>query len=473
MHAMDLTFPSRPKEFHNHTHFENLLDTLGSNMQNNADVIDIITGSEERVSFNKSLLIVFSKTIRKCLADLPCCDRPSSITLVDIKFGALKNIKELIENSLRGEDTELNTQDIEDFFKAADALGMQMSSLWNNFTLNQYSEYKGKKAIKVQVGETKNEAETVEVVPNNKEEEDLYDEKPLYEENPDHKDEDDSLQGEGRASEDQEAMFSDLCSVSMSMLSLNKETENKSPDDEKKIEAETVEQEANKEEEDEDLYDEKPLEICLDEDNIESNDATEESLTLPHEVPDYKDEDDSLQGPGLSEEKGATPSLTSEAEQASSDPESRLSCVICKKTMRGPSYLREHYSSTHFFDDLFAKYVVGHNKSQTICTIDGCNKNYRDKNGLVRHIGSTHNKIKDILQTEGIEIPTTVGRVGGGSKRRSENLIVTRSVKIKTAQIKAVDNNNKRQSKVKCDICEKDFATKHNMERHKKNLHNL
>ena len=174
--------------------------------------------------------------------------------------------------------------------------------------------------------------------------------------------------------------------------------------------------------------------------------------------------------PDLSQETEATSSLTPEAEQASSDPESKLSCVLCEKPpMKGPSYLREHYSSTHFFNDLFAKYVVGQNKSQTICSI--CNKNYRDRNSLVRHIGSTHNKIKDILQMNGIEIPTTGGRLGGGSKKRRPEKVETRSVKTRTEQKTAAENNNKSHSKIMCDFCEKDFSTRHNMERHKKNSH--
>ena len=114
----------------------------------------------------------------------------------------------------------------------------------------------------------------------------------------------------------------------------------------------------------EDLFDETPLEISLDEENMKSNDVTEDSL--PHEDPDYKDEDDSLQGEscesedqdensmdtehnspvsqdrchaGLSEETEATPTLSPEAEQTSSEAESKLSCVLCKKPMKGPTNL--------------------------------------------------------------------------------------------------------------------------------------
>ena len=416
---MDLTYSlKKPKEYSamtNYFHAENLLATLGSSLENN--VIDLIAGSGERVSFDKNLLVIFSRSIRKCLADLPCCEIPTSITLVDIKFRALKNVKELLENSLRDVETELSHEDIEDFFEAAEALGIQMSTLWKS--LVRCNADQSRRAIKEQVIMKKNETER---------------------------------------------------------------------------ETETVKTGANKKEEG-DLFDETPLEISLDEENIENNDVTDKSL--PYEDPDYKDEDDSVQGEsseseesqeeisidtehnspvsqdqqchaGLSERSEATTSVSPESAQASSEVESKLSCVLCKKPMKGPSFLREHYSTSHFFKDLFKKYVAS-SRSQTMCSIEGCNKNYRDKNCLVRHIGATHNKILDILKRNGIQIPS--GVAGNNKKRRAENSVEVRSVKIKTEQSKAVDNNNKSLTKIKCDLCEKDFSTKHNMERHKKKSH--
>ena len=45
------------------------------------------------------------------------------------------------------------------------------------------------------------------------------------------------------------------------------------------------------------------------------------------------------------------------------------------------------------FQELFQEYVVA-NKSHTVCRMDGCDKDYRDRKCLVRHIGSTHNKVR-------------------------------------------------------------------------------
>ena len=44
------------------------------------------------------------------------------------------------------------------------------------------------------------------------------------------------------------------------------------------------------------------------------------------------------------------------------------------------------------FQELFQEYVVT-SESHTVCRMDGCDKDYRDRKCLVRHIGSTHNKV--------------------------------------------------------------------------------
>ena len=45
------------------------------------------------------------------------------------------------------------------------------------------------------------------------------------------------------------------------------------------------------------------------------------------------------------------------------------------------------------FQELFQEYVVP-TESHTICRMDGCDKDYRDRKCLTRHIGSTHNKVR-------------------------------------------------------------------------------
>ena len=75
------------------------------------------------------------------------------------------------------------------------------------------------------------------------------------------------------------------------------------------------------------------------------------------------------------------------------ESELMLRCDVCGRPQRGPSALREHYSITHFFEELFQEYVVT-SESHTVCRMDGCDKDYRDRKCLVRHIGSTHNKVR-------------------------------------------------------------------------------
>ena len=49
----------------------------------------------------------------------------------------------------------------------------------------------------------------------------------------------------------------------------------------------------------------------------------------------------------------------------------------------------------------------------------------------------------EILERNGIQIPTTDHRVGSNKRRKSENLAESRSVKIKTEQTEAADSANK------------------------------
>merc|ERR1740123_1366848 len=84
---------------------------------------------EPGFSSTKKLLLLFSKTIRKCLADLSCCEPPSSITLVDINIRALKKVKEILENNLYDVTTGFIQEDTNEVVEAAKALGIDMMSV--------------------------------------------------------------------------------------------------------------------------------------------------------------------------------------------------------------------------------------------------------------------------------------------------------------------------------------------------------
>jgi len=101
---------------------------------------------------------------------------------------------------------------------------------------------------------------------------------------------------------------------------------------------------------------------------------------------------------------------------------------------------------------------VANTESQTVCRLDGCDKDYRDRKCLVRHIGSTHNKIIEILQQNGIPVP-----VGNGKRRNTEKL--ERNVRIKMEKNDSIDGSVTAHH---CELCDKYFSSKSNLERHQK-----
>ena len=59
----------------------------------------------------------------------------------------------------------------------------------------------------------------------------------------------------------------------------------------------------------------------------------------------------------------------------------------------------------------------------------------------------------EILERNGIQIPTTDHRVGSNKRRKSENLAEARSVKIKMEQTETADSANKSLSRInQCEL---------------------
>ena len=57
-------------------------------------------------------------------------------------------------------------------------------------------------------------------------------------------------------------------------------------------------------------------------------------------------------------------------------------------------------------------------------------------------------QVMEILERNGIKIPTTDHRVGSNKRRKSENLAEARSVKIKMEQTETADSANKSLSRI-------------------------
>ena len=111
------------------SHSENLLSAMRSSCEAR-EVIEIITSSGARILFNKNLLILFSKTIRTCLAEIPCY-HPQAITMADSNIRALKKVNEILENNLHGVTTEFyqDQEDLKEVVEAAKAIGIEMKNV--------------------------------------------------------------------------------------------------------------------------------------------------------------------------------------------------------------------------------------------------------------------------------------------------------------------------------------------------------
>jgi len=478
-------------------HPENLLAALRSSLKEK-DVIEIIASSGARILFNKKLLLLFSKTIRKCLADLSCCEPPSSITLVDINIRALKKVKEILENNLYDVTTGFIQEDTNEVVEAAKALGIDMMSVCVSSETGKTKTKKRKKSIskipkdslaparystirkanaEQEVVQLEDEPVTENVGEGQEDDGQAptwgsgnmdYDDRPLEISVDISSDEEYEAEGEGQGTIFQSSQDTILQNKINDSRLLHEDSDNGD-------EGEFLQEEG------------KPESEKISFSFLSGIDGSKTSTEIPpknnlYELKTEQSEDctpltqdrTTIFNQHMSAETEPIVSGPfTEGAQASSDAESelKLRCDLCGKPMKGPSALREHYSITHFFEELFQEYVEP-SESHTVCTMDGCNKDYRDRKCLVRHIGSTHNKVNEILERNGIKIPSTGGGVWGGTKRRkSENFAEARSVKIKT---EAGESANKSLSRIhQCEVCEKYFSSKHNMERHQKKIHNM
>ena len=65
-------------------------------------------------------------------------------------------------------------------------------------------------------------------------------------------------------------------------------------------------------------------------------------------------------------------------------------CPVCEYNPGAPAKLKEHLAQKHFAERIKAEYV----KEDKVCPIDNCEKEFANPGSLVRHIGSTHGKVK-------------------------------------------------------------------------------
>ena len=103
-------------------------------------------------------------------------------------------------------------------------------------------------------------------------------------------------------------------------------------------------------------------------------------------------------------------------------------CPLCDYNPSAPAKLKEHLAQKHYAENIKADYM----KDDRQCPIEDCEKEFANSGSLVRHIGSTHGKVRifeiitifitlpqvvDILREQGIEVPEYLcPRDGKGKK---------------------------------------------------------
>jgi len=91
------------------------------------DHITIVTSDWKDVKFNKSLLILFSRTMRNCFASLSCCTEPT-IFLPDTSADTVNKVHDILEKQFT--NVEGNSfRDIQTVVEAANALGIDVDNL--------------------------------------------------------------------------------------------------------------------------------------------------------------------------------------------------------------------------------------------------------------------------------------------------------------------------------------------------------
>jgi len=85
-----------------------------------------------------------------------------------------------------------------------------------------------------------------------------------------------------------------------------------------------------------------------------------------------------------------------------SDSLSGTKCPQCEEYICGATKLKAHIAQKHLTKEIKERYILCNSLK---CPIEECGKEFQMNFRLVRHIGSTHNKVQEILMEKGIEVP--------------------------------------------------------------------
>ena len=297
-----MTFTIATTLARNQTHPDLLKSALQFLLDQDDETLEIIAMNNKKLLFNKKLLMLFSPSLRTCLADIPCCGVQPSISAPSVSANCVAKVQEILLNTVNNVPIQWSDDDVDDIVEAAEVLGIEMKNIRLSLLPTASSSSVKRKRdnvlpkIEPDILELPDEPVTQEV------------------------DEDDLEEG---------------------ALTINVDVSSDEDDEyEPAAGVDTAEENSNSE-----MLTEDSSDVISDDDESlqeESEDIVFGSVNDSQEEAVLVSADEALNDKTVPED----------------DAEPKIRCEICGKAQRGPSSLREHYSLTHFFQELFDKFVA-------------------------------------------------------------------------------------------------------------------
>ena len=312
-----MTFTIATTLARNQTHPDLLKSALQLLLDQDDETLEIIAKNNKRLLFNKKLLMLFSPSLRTCLADIPCCGVQPSISAPSVSANCVAKVQEILLNTVNNVPIQWSDDDVEDIVEAAEVLGIEMKNIRLSLQPRASLSVKRKREsvlpkIEPDVLELPDEPVTQEV-----DEDDL---------------EEGALTINVDVSSDEDDEYEPAAGVDTAEENSNSEMLTEDSSDVISDDDESLQEESES----------KMSFSFLKSQDPESEDIVFGSVNDSQEEAVLVSADEALNDKTVPED----------------DAEPKIRCEICGKAQRGPSSLREHYSLTHFFQELFDKFVA-------------------------------------------------------------------------------------------------------------------